>query len=325
MDTMLANPKYHPALLRQKKNGAEGMDAGATSSSSSSGGQQQRATSALQNSIQSDLQEARNKGKISKDDATRLMLKMSLLKQVEEKASRAAQGSPDVPCSPADHVGCTAVCVLISHADIVCANTGDSRAVLCRKGKAVALSQDHKPNDPVERRRIEGAGGNVKETSIKNGNGWRVVYRINGDLNLSRCIGDLRYKKRDDLPPNRQIVCSTPDIHIESRSPYDEFIVLACDGVWDVKTNDEVCRFIRDRLRKGQGITSIIETLLDDCITTDPKVTGGLGADNMTCVVIKLHSLDGTAQVATESRLPQFPSEQLEKRFGCLPFRCIRR
>merc|ERR1711939_1232589 len=102
------------------------------------------------------------------------------------------------------------------------------------------------------------------------------------DLNLSRSIGDLRFKKRTEVPADEQVVCSTPDICIQPRSSDDEFIVIACDGVWDVKTNDEVCRFIRDRLRKGQDLSLIIEDLLDDCICEDPKQTGGLGGDNMT-------------------------------------------
>lgn len=65
---------------------------------------------------------------------------------------------------------------------IIIANVGDSRAVLCTKGDPVKLSEDHKPNDEKERTRIEAAGG-----SVANG-------RVNGDINLSRCIGDLSFK-----------------------------------------------------------------------------------------------------------------------------------
>ena len=67
--------------------------------------------------------------------------------------------------------------------------------VLSRKGKAVALSQDHKPNDAVERARITNAGGFV--TEAQNGH-----YRVNGNLNLSRSLGDLKYKGPSlPLPP----------------------------------------------------------------------------------------------------------------------------
>ncbi len=43
------------------------------------------------------------------------------------------------------------------------ANAGDSRAVLCRKGQALALSEDHKPQSEAERNRITAAGGFVSD------------------------------------------------------------------------------------------------------------------------------------------------------------------
>ena len=69
--------------------------------------------------------------------------------------------------------------VAVLHKDqLYVANAGDSRCVLCRNGKAVDLSVDHKPEDEVERKRIENAGGRI----TKDG-------RVNGGLNLSRAIG----------------------------------------------------------------------------------------------------------------------------------------
>ena len=61
-----------------------------------------------------------------------------------------------------DQSGSTSVMTLLSRQHIVCANTGDSRAVLCRGGEAVALSHDHKPYHQSEKDRIEGAGSHVK-------------------------------------------------------------------------------------------------------------------------------------------------------------------
>lgn len=65
---------------------------------------------------------------------------------------------------------------------IICANAGDSRAILSRGGKVVALSEDHKPDNYAEKKRIEAAGGFVEEN------------RVNGSLNLSRSLGDFEYK-----------------------------------------------------------------------------------------------------------------------------------
>lgn len=148
------------------------------------------------------------------------------------------------------------------------------------------LSVDHKPNVKQEKRRIEAAGGGVEVRTSKAGSQFRSAYRVNGSLALSRSIGDFCYKRRLDLPPEQQMVCSTPDIHVELRSPLDEFIVLACDGIWDVRSNEQVCAFVRGGLRNGTSIPQIIEALFDDCITKDPKATGGLGADNMICVIV---------------------------------------
>lgn len=79
--------------------------------------------------------------------------------------------------------GCTACVVLITPTKIYTANAGDSRAVLCRKGHALPLSSDHKPENEIERKRIQAAGGDI------------VNGRVNGGLNLSRSFGDFNYKK----------------------------------------------------------------------------------------------------------------------------------
>merc|ERR1712187_872172 len=140
----------------------------------------------------------------------------------------------------ADNVGCTAICVLVRNGHVLAANAGDSRAIMCRNGQAMELSFDHKPAQEREKARIEAAGGYLVDSP--------GGARVNGNLNLSRAIGDLEYKKRDDLSPEEQIICSTPDIIIEKLTPEDEFVILACDGIWDVMKNQEVCDFIRPKL-----------------------------------------------------------------------------
>ena len=82
------------------------------------------------------------------------------------------------------HCGATAVVLLVTAEEICLANLGDSRAVLCRGSRAVALSRDHKPHEAGERTRILQAGGFVADG------------RVNGDLALSRALGDFRYKVR---------------------------------------------------------------------------------------------------------------------------------
>jgi serine/threonine protein phosphatase PrpC len=290
--------------------------------------QLQTAHDALKANVQQSLEMAKDKGTMSKEEAQQLLLKMDVLKKFEQQSALSSAGA-------ADNVGCTAVCVLVSSTHFVCANAGDSRAILCRRGLPVELSHDHKPSQEKERRRIEAAGGTIEETAVGAGPYARINYRINGNLNLSRSIGDLQYKKRKDLPQEQQIVCATPDILVEQRSKDDEFLVIACDGIWDVKTNAEVCEFVKARLGMKQPLHEICEELMDNCLAIDPKATFGLGGDNMTCMIVKVSDkLDGQEVTARETPgkaedlapAVEFGRQESDGRqpSGCFPFRCLR-
>jgi protein phosphatase 1G len=85
------------------------------------------------------------------------------------------------------------------------ANAGDSRCILSRGKDTIPMTEDHKPTNPEEERRIKAAGGFVSEG------------RINGGLNLSRAIGDMNYKT----------VCSSADYNCE-RSGIMPFFAKAC-------------------------------------------------------------------------------------------------
>jgi len=214
-----------------------------------------------------------------------------------------------------NNVGCTANVCCVTPSSIVVANTGDSRSVLCRNGQAVPLSEDHKPNCPGERERIYKAGGTVERSQ----HGNITQYRVNGNLNLSRSIGDLEYKKNTNLLPNEQMICATPEVRVFHRQAADEFLVIACDGVWDVMGSQDVVDFIRERLPQGSFfgdnaldptvLSDIVEELLDNCVSPDLSQTGGLGGDNMTAVVIALggagEELANESQVAIHKQADQ--------------------
>ncbi len=102
-------------------------------------------------------------------------------KAVEEQSQGSMFGRPETD-NIAMCTGCTAVVALITASEVYCANSGDSRCVLGRDGKAIELSEDHKPDNLPEKSRIEKAGGFVEENRVK------------GILNLSRSLGDLEYK-----------------------------------------------------------------------------------------------------------------------------------
>lgn len=175
-----------------------------------------------------------------------------------------------------DPSGCTATAVLLGHQNIVyCANAGDSRTVIGIKGIAKPLSFDHKPQNELEKERICQAGGFVD------------FGRVNGNLALSRAIGDFEFKQSKNLPPEKQIVTAFPDVveHIMNES--DEFIVLACDGIWDCKTSQEVIEFVRRGIAAQMSLDKIAENLMDNCISSTAEM-GGVGCDNMTVIIVGL-------------------------------------
>ena len=92
--------------------------------------------------------------------------------------------------------GCTANVALIVGKTLYVANAGDSRAVLCRDGKPLDMSKDHKPDDDGEKKRIERAGGFVSDGRV---NG--IIINNLGNLSLSRALGDLEYKKDPKFRP----------------------------------------------------------------------------------------------------------------------------
>uniref|UniRef100_A0A7S2G8M1 protein-serine/threonine phosphatase n=1 Tax=Alexandrium andersonii TaxID=327968 RepID=A0A7S2G8M1_9DINO len=204
-------------------------------------------------------------------------------------SGRGGEGPPPGPVNP-DWVGCTCVVCLVRAKELIVANAGDSRCVLSRGRRAVPLSEDHKPNLPTEEERINRAGGIVERRQI----GPVVQYRVNGNLNLSRSLGDLEYKKNPTLGPAEQMICATPEIQTFPREAEDEFLLVACDGVWDVLTNQEAVDFVHERLpqalRNGLPLSGIMEAMMDRCISPDLTLTNGLGGDNMTAMLVVLNA-----------------------------------
>lgn len=184
----------------------------------------------------------------------------------------------------ANAVGCTACVCIITKDQVICANAGDSRAVLAKKGVAVEMSHDHKPDNPDEKERIIKAGGFVEENRVK------------GMLNLSRALGDLEYKLDPELQPEEQMITCVPDVLVEKIDKNTEFLIIACDGIWDCLTNQEAVDFVKEHAsayKKKSGssfkLSFIIEKMFEKIIAEDIAASGGLGCDNMTCTVISIN------------------------------------
>ncbi|KAM3420699.1 hypothetical protein BST61_g3951 [Cercospora zeina] len=171
--------------------------------------------------------------------------------------------------------GCTASVGIITHDKIFVGNAGDSRSVLGIKGRAKPLSFDHKPQNEGEKARICAAGGFVD------------FGRVNGNLALSRAIGDFEFKKSADLPPEQQIVTAFPDVTVHEIGEEDEFLVIACDGIWDCQSSQAVIEFVRRGIAAKQELHAICENMMDNCLASNSE-TGGVGCDNMTMIVVAL-------------------------------------
>ena len=87
--------------------------------------------------------------------------------------------------------------------------------------------------------------------------------RVNGNLALSRALGDFVFKMNEKLPQSEQIVTCLPDIQHEIIQPDWDFIILACDGIWDVLSSQEVTDFITERISRGMEPEDICEELMN--------------------------------------------------------------
>ncbi|KAG1653465.1 Protein phosphatase 1B [Nymphon striatum] len=220
--------------------------------------------------------------------------------QLDEKM----RALPEVT-SGQDKSGSTAVCCLISPTHLFIANCGDSRAVLSRNNQAYFSTQDHKPIMPAEKERIQNAGGSV------------MIERVNGSLAVSRALGDYEYKQVEGKGQCEQLVSPEPEIIVQERDhEKDEFIVFACDGIWDVMSNEELCDFIRSRLRITNNLESICNQVIDTCLykqilneeinptldieeTVTEMLTAG-SKDNMSIVLVIFPGVPSVSPVAIE-------------------------
>jgi len=201
--------------------------------------------------------------------------------------------------------GSTAIMALVSNRVMYVANIGDARCILVRKKnkndsntwdpssiEVIAMSEDHKPDLPGERSRIESAGLSVQTDHIppdeddENGE-YTKVHRVKKSdtelLGVSRAFGDQDYKSNKDLSASRQAVTCSPDIRVRDRADdEDMYLILACDGVsisiircllrfrsdlllisilfrlstlqiWDVMSNEEVGEFVARRVAEQFG------------------------------------------------------------------------
>lgn len=166
--------------------------------------------------------------------------------------------------------GTTALAALVVGRSLLVANAGDCRAVLCCRGKAIEMSRDHKPSCNREKVRIEASGGYVYD-------GY-----LNGQLNVARAIGDWHMegmKACDGLGP----LSAEPEVMIRNLTEEDEFLIIGCDGIWDVFRSQNAVDFARRKLQEHNDPVTCCKELVDEAI----KRKSG---DNLSVVVICFNS-----------------------------------
>jgi len=156
---------------------------------------------------------------------------------------------------------CSVTCVIRQNKSnpqrfLYCANAGDSRAVLCRDGKAICLTIDHKATNQEEADRIVAAGGFIKNE------------RINGLIAVSRALGDHCMKV---------FITSDPHFSKTELEPSDSFVILACDGVWDILSEQDAV----DLVAKDTDPLIMAKKILVNAIK-------GGSTDNISVVVVQL-------------------------------------
>jgi len=188
---------------------------------------------------------------------------------------------------------------------LMVANLGDSRAVLCRSDggrlSAVRLTDDHKPGRPDEQRRIESKGGVVEMQGV-----WRVFTpgpanfggrNMLWGLAVSRAFGDLLMKE-----PQRygcaqvtgELVTAVPEIHTYDLHPIeDRFLVVACDGIWDVLGDDDAVSVCMEHRTAESAAHALIRRAFE--VGSD---------DNLTAMVIAWQPCDADPE-CSEAKKPR--------------------
>lgn len=93
-------------------------------------------------------------------------------------------------------------------------------------------------------------------------------------------------------------------MEIRTITPEWEFIVIACDGIWDVMSNQEVVTYIRENIAAGMEPEEICETLMMRCLAPDCQMAG-LGCDNMTVVIVGLLNGGTYEELSAKCQIPR--------------------
>ncbi len=202
-----------------------------------------------------------------------------------------------------DSSGSCGTIAIVKNNKLIISNTGDSRIVVYKNGKVFFATEDHKPSSDKEKERIKNSGGQVYQTTsliplYHNGKKIDLPWRVfPGRLSVSRTFGDIGAKD-EKFGGKKGVIIPNPDItELEINNEFD-FMVIGCDGIFDVLSNEDLykiwkigLKIQKDEIEKNKDIEKNIELNIN-------KLCGDFSAliiksamaknslDNVSCIVV---------------------------------------
>ncbi|KAM0954562.1 putative protein-serine/threonine phosphatase transcription factor DBP family [Dioscorea sansibarensis] len=183
-------------------------------------------------------------------------------------------------CTVNKSSGSTVLTALVFGRFLLVANAGDCRAVLCRKGEAVDMSQDHRPIYAAEHQRVLESGGYIDD-------GY-----LNGVLSVSRALGDWDLKLPLGTPSP---LIAEPEFRQALLTEDDEFLIIGCDGIWDVMSSQHAVSIVRKGLRRHDNPEQCARELVMEALRLNTF-------DNLTVIVICFSSEQQDSSPSQERR-----------------------
>ena len=201
-----------------------------------------------------------------------------------------------------DPSGSCGIIAMIKKNKCIISNVGDSRLVIYKNNSTFFCTEDHKPGTNIEKERITKAGGKIYQTPsifplYQNGKEIEIPWRVlPGRLSVSRTFGDIEAKE-EKFGGNKNVVVAMPDITEIDLNEEFNLIILGCDGIFDVLSNEEILECVKIVL-KEKNIKEINENINMSELCgdfADMIIKSSLAKDsfdNVSCIVIAINIKD---------------------------------
>jgi len=190
--------------------------------------------------------------------------------------------------------GSTGVIGLLVDNKLYVANVGDSEACLVKEENGELATENlttpHKAGDPTEKKRVEELGGHV------------FFGRVFGALAVSRSFGDSKFKKPRT---SQNFVSCEPAIYVADVRPEHKFMILACDGLWDVMNHSQAAAFANQKISEGQSAKDVAASLVSEALRKKTE-------DNVTVIVVIFHHNGSATAASSEQKTQEEPLQMPE-------------